>query len=100
MCIIFLFGVAPHTNNMRLYVNDCIIYFFLEKGICISTVSLWILLVYTEASLRLKDLKTSHANLSHLFAAHWYVAFGIFKTSRGVLMSFNESVKYSIILYD
>ncbi|TMS12054.1 Macoilin, partial [Larimichthys crocea] len=33
-----------------------------EKGICISTVSLWILLVYTEASLRLKDLKTSHAN--------------------------------------
>ncbi|XP_062293452.1 macoilin [Scomber scombrus] len=42
-----------------------------EKGICISTVSLWILLVYTEASLRLKDLKTSHANLSHLFAAHW-----------------------------
>lgn len=42
-----------------------------EKGMCISTVSLWILLVYTEASLRLKDLKTSHANLSHLFAAHW-----------------------------
>nr|XP_057913676.1 macoilin-1 isoform X2 [Doryrhamphus excisus] len=41
-----------------------------EKGLCISTVSLWILLVYTEASLRLKDLKTSHVNLSHLFAAH------------------------------
>ncbi|XP_034018157.1 macoilin-1 [Thalassophryne amazonica] len=41
-----------------------------EKGICISTVSLWILLVYTEASLRLKDLKSAHANLSHLFAAH------------------------------
>ncbi|CAJ1076988.1 macoilin-1 [Xyrichtys novacula] len=41
-----------------------------EKGICISTASLWILLVYTEASLRLKDLKSSHANLSHLFAAH------------------------------
>ncbi|XP_019909277.2 macoilin-1 isoform X2 [Esox lucius] len=41
-----------------------------EKGICMSTVSLWVLLVYTEASLRLKDLKNSHANLSHLFAAH------------------------------
>ncbi|XP_067337948.1 macoilin [Channa argus] len=41
-----------------------------EKGICISTVFLWILLVYTEASLRLKDIKTAHANLSHLFAAH------------------------------
>lgn len=46
---------------------------FAEKGVCISTVSLWILLVYTEASLRLKDLKTSYANLSHLFAAHWYI---------------------------
>uniref|UniRef100_A0A3Q1GI99 Si:dkey-12h9.6 n=1 Tax=Acanthochromis polyacanthus TaxID=80966 RepID=A0A3Q1GI99_9TELE len=45
-------------------------YIWHTKGICISTVSLWILLVYTEASLRLKDLKTSHANLSHLFAAH------------------------------
>ncbi|KAL0965035.1 hypothetical protein UPYG_G00275930 [Umbra pygmaea] len=41
-----------------------------EKGICMSTVSLWVLLVYTEASLRLKDLKNSHANLSHVFAAH------------------------------
>ncbi|KAK6297187.1 hypothetical protein J4Q44_G00317700 [Coregonus suidteri] len=41
-----------------------------EKGICMSTVSLWVLLVYTEVSLRLKDLKNSHANLSHLFAAH------------------------------
>ncbi|XP_028858182.1 macoilin-1 isoform X2 [Denticeps clupeoides] len=39
-----------------------------EKGICMSTMSLWILLVYTEASLRLKDVKSSH--LSHLFAAH------------------------------
>lgn len=45
---------------------------FAEKGVCISTVSLWLLLVYTEASLRLKDLKSSYANLSHLFAAHWY----------------------------
>ncbi|XP_031437029.1 macoilin isoform X2 [Clupea harengus] len=41
-----------------------------EKGICMSTASLWILLVYTEASLRLKDQKNSHANLSHIFAAH------------------------------
>lgn len=51
----------------------CALFVRAEKGICISTASLWILLVYTEASLRLKDLKTSHANLSHLFAAHWCV---------------------------
>ncbi|XP_018599005.1 macoilin [Scleropages formosus] len=41
-----------------------------EKGLCMSTVSLWILLMYTEASLRFKDVKNSHVNLSHLFAAH------------------------------
>ncbi|XP_062857536.1 macoilin [Trichomycterus rosablanca] len=41
-----------------------------EKGICLSTVTLWILLVYTEISLRLRDLKNPYANLSHLFAAH------------------------------
>ncbi|XP_056620212.1 macoilin isoform X2 [Triplophysa dalaica] len=41
-----------------------------EKGICMSTVTLWILLVYMEASMRLRDLKSPHANLSHLFAAH------------------------------
>ncbi|XP_051951995.1 macoilin-like isoform X2 [Xyrauchen texanus] len=41
-----------------------------EKGIYMSTVTLWILLVYMEASLRLRDLKSPHANLSHLFAAH------------------------------
>ena len=42
-----------------------------EKGLCVSSVWLWVLLVYTEASLRLKDLKSSHTNLSQLFAAHW-----------------------------
>ncbi|XP_063079893.1 macoilin-1 [Engraulis encrasicolus] len=42
-----------------------------ERGICMSTASLWVLLVYTEASLRLKDPKSSHTNLSHIFAAHW-----------------------------
>uniref|UniRef100_A0A3B3QCA4 Si:dkey-12h9.6 n=2 Tax=Paramormyrops kingsleyae TaxID=1676925 RepID=A0A3B3QCA4_9TELE len=41
-----------------------------EKGLCVSTVSLWILLMYTETSLRFKDVKNSHVNLSHLFAAH------------------------------
>ncbi|KAG9344633.1 hypothetical protein JZ751_010318 [Albula glossodonta] len=33
------------------------------KGLCMSTISLWILLVYTEASLRFKDLRSSHVNL-------------------------------------
>ena len=58
-----------------MYIDVSYVVPLAEKGICISTVSLWILLVYTEASLRLKDLKISSANLSHLFAAHWYVVF-------------------------
>ncbi|XP_055088070.1 macoilin-1 [Periophthalmus magnuspinnatus] len=41
-----------------------------ERGLCVSSLWLWVLLLYTEASLRLRDLKSSHANLSHLFAAH------------------------------
>ncbi|XP_030638346.1 macoilin [Chanos chanos] len=41
-----------------------------EKGICVSTLTLWVLLVYAEASVRMRELKTSHTNLSHLFAAH------------------------------
>lgn len=66
--------IVNNVNNfIRINITvDSLFYVSLaEKGMCISTVSLWILLVYTEASLRLKDLKTSHANLSHLFAAHW-----------------------------
>ncbi|XP_056620211.1 macoilin isoform X1 [Triplophysa dalaica] len=54
-----------HTVPVHL-----LIYRFAEKGICMSTVTLWILLVYMEASMRLRDLKSPHANLSHLFAAH------------------------------
>lgn len=82
-----LFNYIWHTGEwlQRLTVQQCCqamttkafltcaLFVRAEKGICISTASLWILLVYTEASLRLKDLKTSHANLSHLFAAHWCV---------------------------
>ncbi|XP_028653281.1 macoilin [Erpetoichthys calabaricus] len=41
-----------------------------ERGLCLSTVLLWIILVYIEAALRFKDLKNSYVNLSHLFAAH------------------------------
>uniref|UniRef100_A0A3B4AIB3 Uncharacterized protein n=1 Tax=Periophthalmus magnuspinnatus TaxID=409849 RepID=A0A3B4AIB3_9GOBI len=45
-------------------------YIWHTRGLCVSSLWLWVLLLYTEASLRLRDLKSSHANLSHLFAAH------------------------------
>ncbi|KAI1294976.1 Macoilin [Halotydeus destructor] len=43
-----------------------------ERGICLPTVSLWLLFVYVEASVRLKELKSLpfHLDLCRPFAAH------------------------------
>ena len=54
-------------------------FFLVEKGICLPTVFLWLLFVYIEASIRLKEFK-AHIDMRHLpfhldlcrpFAAHW-----------------------------
>ena len=44
---------------------------FTERGVCLPTVSLWILFVYIEAAIRFKDLKNFHVDLCRPFAAHW-----------------------------
>ncbi|XP_077446625.1 macoilin-1 [Stigmatopora argus] len=41
-----------------------------ERGVCLPTVSLWILFVYIEAAVRFKDLKNFHVDLCRPFAAH------------------------------
>uniref|UniRef100_A0A8C7J606 Macoilin n=1 Tax=Oncorhynchus kisutch TaxID=8019 RepID=A0A8C7J606_ONCKI len=41
-----------------------------ERGVCLPTVSLWILFVYMEAAIRFKDLKNFHVDLCRPFAAH------------------------------
>lgn len=43
-----------------------------DRGICLPTVSLWLLFMYIEATVRLKDLKNSpfHVDLCRPFAAH------------------------------
>ncbi|TRY98325.1 hypothetical protein DNTS_025952 [Danionella cerebrum] len=41
-----------------------------ERGVCLPTVSLWILFVYIEAAIRFKDLKHFHVDLCRPFAAH------------------------------
>lgn len=46
--------------------------FFPERGVCLPTVSLWILFVYIEAAIRFKDLKNFHVDLCRPFAAHWW----------------------------
>lgn len=45
--------------------------FYVERGVCLPTVSLWILFVYIEAAIRFKDLKNFHVDLCRPFAAHW-----------------------------
>lgn len=47
--------------------------FFADRGICLPTVSLWLLFVYIEASVRLRELKNLPFNLDlcRPFAAHW-----------------------------
>ena len=50
-----------------------------EKGICLPTVFLWLLFVYIEAAIRLKEYKFHfdtknlpfHLDLCRPFAAHW-----------------------------
>uniref|UniRef100_UPI00358E601D macoilin isoform X2 n=1 Tax=Myxine glutinosa TaxID=7769 RepID=UPI00358E601D len=41
-----------------------------ERGVCLPTVSLWLLFIYIEATFRLKDLKHFHIDLCRPFAAH------------------------------
>ncbi|OXB70393.1 UNVERIFIED_CONTAM: hypothetical protein H355_008453 [Colinus virginianus] len=41
-----------------------------KRGVCLPTVSLWILFVYIEAAIRFKDLKNFHVDLCRPFAAH------------------------------
>ena len=64
------------------YVNYSIIrklFSPLEKGICLPTVFLWLLFVYIEAAIRLKEYKFHfdtknlpfHLDLCRPFAAHW-----------------------------
>lgn len=41
-----------------------------DKGVCLSTISLWLLFVYVEASFRLKSIDKSIENFCKPFAAH------------------------------
>ena len=41
----------------------------IERGICLGTVVLWVLFVWLEASVRLREIKT--IDLCRPFAAHW-----------------------------
>lgn len=49
-----------------------LLFFFVDKGICLPTIILWILFVYLEAAIRWKDSRNiPHLDLCRPFAAHW-----------------------------
>jgi hypothetical protein len=54
------------------FVCNHVIFFWAERGICLPTICLWVLFIYVEASIRLKDLKhfPAHLDLCRPFAAH------------------------------
>lgn len=49
----------------------------IDKGVCLPTVMLWLLFLYIEAAVRLRDLRHMpfHLDLCRPFAAHWYIFF-------------------------
>jgi hypothetical protein len=46
---------------------------FTDRGLGLPTISMWLLFIYVEASVRLKELKNLpfHLDLCRPFAAHW-----------------------------
>lgn len=78
---LFLFVNVLWKIPIRYERHECVLYGFYincldlpvctERGVCLPTVSLWILFVYIEAAIRFKDLKDFHVDLCRPFAAHW-----------------------------
>ncbi|PSN57045.1 Macoilin, partial [Blattella germanica] len=64
-----------------------------EKGVCLPTIILWLLFVYIEAAIRLRDLRhlPFHLDLCRPFAAHWVNP--IMRTYKKVLGPTRKSVK-------
>jgi hypothetical protein len=61
-----MFGKQVKFNQ----INNIIFNLYrLERGICLGTVVLWVLFVWLEASVRLREIKT--IDLCRPFAAHW-----------------------------
>lgn len=56
-------------NNQYFWM----IHFLIDKGVCLPTVMLWLLFLYIEAAVRLRDLRHMpfHLDLCRPFAAHW-----------------------------
>jgi len=47
-----------------------------ERGVCLPTVLLWLMFLYIEVAVRLRELRNFpfHLDLCRPFAAHWLVS--------------------------
>jgi hypothetical protein len=73
-----MFGYNTFGKQVKYGKNIKKIYIvlnILERGICLGTVVLWVLFVWLEASVRLREIKT--IDLCRPFAAHWYLFYFI-----------------------
>ncbi|XP_016144335.1 macoilin-1-like [Sinocyclocheilus grahami] len=69
-----------------------------ERGVCLPTVSLWILFVYIEAAIRFKDLKHFHVDLCRPFAAHCNTKITASKKQHNHNQNHHSSTSSSILL--
>jgi len=65
----------PNKCCYACYTLNCVFHdvtSIAERGVCLPTICLWVLFIYVEASIRLKDLKhfPAHLDLCRPFAAH------------------------------
>ena len=67
LCFAHLFSFKHFDSDML----HC--FYFLDRGPCMATISLWLVFVYVEASVRLREIKSVpfHLDLCRPFAAHW-----------------------------
>lgn len=68
LCIYKLNSISFILSN-----NHSSIFSLTDKGVCLPTVMLWLLFLYIEAAVRLRDLRHMpfHLDLCRPFAAHW-----------------------------
>ena len=69
MCNVDIIRFARFANVITIF--RC--FSFTDRGLGLPTISMWLLFIYVEASVRLKELKNLpfHLDLCRPFAAHW-----------------------------